>query len=274
MSGEADYYAIIGVPREAQTKEISKEFRKKARLLHPDKQPATASVAQKEKATQAFQQLAAAYEVLSDPSKRAEYDERTGPKRPQTQWRPRAEPTHEASHASAGGGSTFGRRQQEEEEEDEEPEETPEQRGKRLYAEQKKAEEGRGLGAHWVKPKAWSQPTEKWGGWEKSNFRDDDEGSEDSSVLSFEIRINVNDINVEGFESVDAHNWDDGQDEVWTFPPRPPQAAEQGSQEAAADVATQAAPVDKKPTPVEAVGGTATQGQQRPPKQPKCCTVL
>ncbi len=72
---EKDYYAILGVPETATAKEITKAYRKLARELHPDKNPGDAQ------AEERFKAVSAAYDVLGDDAKRAEYDEvrRLGP---------------------------------------------------------------------------------------------------------------------------------------------------------------------------------------------------
>jgi molecular chaperone DnaJ len=72
---EKDYYAILGVPETATAKEITKAYRKLARELHPDKNPGDT------KAEERFKAVSAAYDVLGDDAKRAEYDEvrRLGP---------------------------------------------------------------------------------------------------------------------------------------------------------------------------------------------------
>jgi molecular chaperone DnaJ len=72
---EKDYYEILGVPETAPAKDISKAYRKLARELHPDKNPGDTA------AEERFKAVSAAYDVLGDEAKRAEYDEvrRLGP---------------------------------------------------------------------------------------------------------------------------------------------------------------------------------------------------
>ena len=63
-----DYYAVLGVPRNASEAEIKKAFRKLAREYHPD-------VARDKKvAEEKFKEINEAYEVLSDPAKRRKYE--------------------------------------------------------------------------------------------------------------------------------------------------------------------------------------------------------
>lgn len=67
-TAERDYYEILGVPREATADEIKKAYRKRAMQSHPDRNPGDAD------AEALFKQAAEAYEVLSNPEKRARYD--------------------------------------------------------------------------------------------------------------------------------------------------------------------------------------------------------
>ena len=62
-----DYYAILGVRREAAAEEIKKAYRRLARELHPDVNPDAET-------QERFKEVTAAYEVLSDPKKRQVYD--------------------------------------------------------------------------------------------------------------------------------------------------------------------------------------------------------
>ena len=64
---EADYYELLGVARGASDAEIKQSFRSLARELHPD-------VSSEPDADRRFREVAEAYEVLSDPERRALYD--------------------------------------------------------------------------------------------------------------------------------------------------------------------------------------------------------
>src|SRR6476620_4301840 len=80
---EKDYYKVLGVPQAATDTEIRRAYRKLAKENHPDANPGK---------EERFKEISAAYDVLSEPGKRKEYDEvrRLGPM------------------AAAGGGSPGG----------------------------------------------------------------------------------------------------------------------------------------------------------------------
>lgn len=84
-----DFYALLGVPRNADEKTIKSAYRKLARKLHPDVNP------NDPESEARFKEVSEAYEVLSDPQKRKMYD-RFG-----HQW-------EQISHAGPGAGADFG----------------------------------------------------------------------------------------------------------------------------------------------------------------------
>jgi len=63
----ADYYQVLGVPRDATAEQVKKAYRKLAMKYHPD-------VAEAPDAAEKFKEIGEAYEVLHDPNKRAMYD--------------------------------------------------------------------------------------------------------------------------------------------------------------------------------------------------------
>ncbi|MFC2059995.1 molecular chaperone DnaJ [Chloroflexota bacterium] len=67
MPAKRDYYEVLGVGRDATEEEIKKAFRKLAFKYHPDHN-------HNDGATESFKELNEAYEVLSDPDKRVNYD--------------------------------------------------------------------------------------------------------------------------------------------------------------------------------------------------------
>jgi molecular chaperone DnaJ len=69
---EKDYYKVLGVPQSATETEIRRAYRKLAKENHPDANPGK---------EERFKEISAAYDVLSEPAKRKEYDEirRLGP---------------------------------------------------------------------------------------------------------------------------------------------------------------------------------------------------
>lgn len=64
-----DYYAILGVPKNAAEKDIKSAYRKLARKWHPDANPKSPKEAEEK-----FKEISEAYEVLGDPEKRKKYD--------------------------------------------------------------------------------------------------------------------------------------------------------------------------------------------------------
>jgi molecular chaperone DnaJ len=67
MSPDPDLYALLGVPRDADADTIKKTYRRLARQLHPDVNPDPET-------QERFKEISRAYEILSDPQKRAVYD--------------------------------------------------------------------------------------------------------------------------------------------------------------------------------------------------------
>ena len=63
-----DYYAILGVARNASDEDIKKAYRKLARTYHPDLNKGKA-------AEEKFKEVTEAYEVIGDPAKRKQYDQ-------------------------------------------------------------------------------------------------------------------------------------------------------------------------------------------------------
>ena len=67
MTTKTDYYELLSVPRSASQEEIKKAFRRQALKYHPDRNKSPNAEAK-------FKEINEAYEVLSDPDKRAAYD--------------------------------------------------------------------------------------------------------------------------------------------------------------------------------------------------------
>jgi len=68
MQNFRNYYQILGVSRDSTAEEIKRTYRKQARKYHPDLNPGDKAAEEK------FKDIGEAYEVLSDPKKRSQYD--------------------------------------------------------------------------------------------------------------------------------------------------------------------------------------------------------
>ena len=86
MSEKRDYYEVLGVEKNANADQIKKAYRKAAIKYHPDKNPGDKEAEEK------FKEAAEAYDVLSNPDKRARYDQFG----------------HAGMSGAAGGGGGFG----------------------------------------------------------------------------------------------------------------------------------------------------------------------
>lgn len=73
-----DYYKALGVPKGAAEEDIKKAYRKLARKYHPDLNPNS------QNAEDRFKEISEAYENLSDPTKRSNYDHYGDPQGPGT----------------------------------------------------------------------------------------------------------------------------------------------------------------------------------------------
>lgn len=69
MATKRDYYEVLGVGRQASADDIKKTYRKLALQYHPDRNPGDKHAEEK------FKEAAEAYAILSDPEKRAQYDQ-------------------------------------------------------------------------------------------------------------------------------------------------------------------------------------------------------
>ncbi|MCS6869937.1 MAG: J domain-containing protein [Anaerolineae bacterium] len=89
-----DFYRLLGIPSDASTEQIQQAFRRKAKEVHPDRNPERVAWA-----TEQFRRLNEAYEVLSDPVQRYEYDRQRRQANPavyaaEATWRARSSSTY------------------------------------------------------------------------------------------------------------------------------------------------------------------------------------
>src|SRR4051794_14367600 len=95
MRTNEDFYNLLGLSTEASQNDIQKAHRKLVRQEHPDANP------EDPQAEERFKQIQQAYEVLSNPEKRREYDKRLHVFSRETSGGPRAG----ASERNAEGGT-------------------------------------------------------------------------------------------------------------------------------------------------------------------------
>jgi curved DNA-binding protein CbpA len=90
-----DFYKLLGLPRDATQDDIRKAHRNLVRKHHPDANPGDPSSEGR------FKEIQRAYEVLSDPEKRREYDKRMSTPTRQSSRKPRATASRKAGGESA-----------------------------------------------------------------------------------------------------------------------------------------------------------------------------
>jgi DnaJ-class molecular chaperone len=74
MNTAPDHYEVLGVARDATPDSIKKAYRQKSALYHPDRAEAGVSASERAYMADTMARINAAYEVLSDPERRAAYD--------------------------------------------------------------------------------------------------------------------------------------------------------------------------------------------------------
>src|SRR5262249_8344176 len=93
-----DYYAALGVKRDASADDIKKAYRKLAQKYHPD-------VSKEAGAEEKFKEVAEAYQTLKDPEKRAAYDQLGSAYQPGQEFRPPPDWEKQFGEGRASGGT-------------------------------------------------------------------------------------------------------------------------------------------------------------------------
>lgn len=290
----ANYYAVLGVSPNASPKEIGKAFRSKARTLHPDKQDPGASAAARQRAKQAFQELSNAYEVLSDPSKREIYDldqeakrkvqvdrgsasragnGNRGDERRSSSSSSRPQRRRDTSTDSDSGDEKWFRRAEQRAEAKRREEEKQEMLRREREEEQRASQ--RGLGGHWVAPTQY-RPSQKWDGWVQSGAggekgRESDKDSDVSSVLSFNIGINLEELNLDDLRPMDEEDPMFHHGEMWTLGGQREEPAAPAPAPASNDPA--GSHVHSAERGATGTKGSAAEATSPSAKNPKCCSL-
>ena len=113
QSKEINFYKVLGVARDASSREIKKAYRDAALKYHPDKIPADATEAERDAMTSKFQEIATAYEILSDDELRKKYDageDVTNPNAQNQQQQQQGFRFPHGFHGFPGGGGGGGQR--------------------------------------------------------------------------------------------------------------------------------------------------------------------
>ncbi len=92
-----DLYAILGVPPNASPAQISRAYRALLRRHHPDTRTPD-DESQNAAAATTLQQVLAAYAVLHDPARRADYDREARPRRHPARRPPQQPPNHQGAY--------------------------------------------------------------------------------------------------------------------------------------------------------------------------------
>ena len=98
MAEKQDYYSLLGISKTSSPDEMKKSYRKLAMQYHPDKNPGDKAAEQK------FKEISEAYDVLTDPQKKAAYDRFGHGAFDQRNARPGAGASSSGFHGFGGSG--------------------------------------------------------------------------------------------------------------------------------------------------------------------------